>query len=156
MAHGLTLYRPFSMEKTLDDFNRYVDGFFHDPFEAGAQSWLPAVDLKETGDGYQLEAELPGFDEKTVQVHVEGNILTISSKRDEENARDVSPDKKDKKAGHYLLKERQSVFFSRSFQLPENADVNSINASFKNGLLCLDITTTPETQKRQIQISINK
>jgi HSP20 family protein len=145
------------MEKTLDDFNRYVNGFFDEPLGFGnaIQNWAPAVDLKETGDGYELEAELPGFNENDVQVHVEGDVLTIASKREEE-AKNVSPDKKASKEENYLIKERRSVSFSRSFQLPDNADPSAITASFKNGLLCLNIKKKPETQKRQIQISINK
>jgi HSP20 family protein len=149
----VTLYRPFTIEKALSDFDRYVDSFFGEsPLAPAARRNfnLPAVDIQETDGAYLLEAELPGFDEKNIQVHVDGRTLTIESKKEEESKKDRK-DKEDE-ANTFLLRERRAVSFSRSFTLPENADTNAISAAFKNGLLRMEIKKQQETQKRFIAI----
>jgi HSP20 family protein len=117
----------------------------------------PAVDIKETDKGYEVDAELPGMDESKVQVNVEGRTLTIESK--DQGEKNVSPDKdkgdkdKAKPADRYLLRERYQYNFSRSFQLPEDADLDTIKAQFKDGLLELDIAKKPTSQKKAITIT---
>jgi HSP20 family protein len=90
-----------------------------------------------------LEAELPGFAMEDVSVNLDGGTVTIESKKDE------TVEKKDKT---FVLRERRSRTFSRSFKLPENADPDAISASFKNGLLTLTIGKRTEAQKKTIQI----
>jgi HSP20 family protein len=109
---------------------------------------MPAVDVRETDSAYVLDMELPGYDEKNIDVHVDGGNLTIES-RQEEAKND------DKAAGTFILKERRINSFSRSFKLPENADSESVSASFKNGILSLEIKKRAEAQKRSIQINAN-
>jgi HSP20 family protein len=156
----ITMYRPFALEKALEDFDRYMESFFKDsPLTPDYKAdFLPAVDIRETEKAYELEAELPGFEEKEIQIHVDNGTLTIQSGREEKESRDVSPRKDGEKEGafRYLLRERRNVSFSRSFKLPENADVNGISANFKNGLLKLDIKKLPEAQKKVIQIGVNR
>lgn len=64
----------------LDDFDRLINSFFGEsplaPARTNLSSRIPAVDVRETDDAYVLEAELPGFDEKSVEVHVDGQVLT--------------------------------------------------------------------------------
>ncbi|MDR2783656.1 MAG: Hsp20/alpha crystallin family protein [Treponema sp.] len=147
----ITLYP--SLENVMDDFNRYVDSFFNDfrgqPTPAsrlfGKSAGFPAVDLRDMDKSYIMEIELPGYDEKSVQVHVDGGRLIIESGQQEEAS--------DKDEGRYLIKERMSRSFSRVFQLPENADPAEITASFKNGILTLEIKKRAEAQKRLIQIN---
>ncbi|MDR1867599.1 MAG: Hsp20/alpha crystallin family protein [Treponema sp.] len=149
MAH-VTLYRPAtSLENAWNDFNRIMESFFEDsPLTSGSRlsNHSPIVDVRETGASYIIEAELPGYDEKNIEVQVNGGALTIESKKE------TTEEKKD---GNYLLQERKSQSFSRSFKLPENADPEQINATFKNGILTLEIKKRAETQKRVIQISNN-
>jgi HSP20 family protein len=109
---------------------------------------LPSVDLRETDNAYVLDAELPGYDEKNIEVHVDGNRLTIESKQVEEHT-----DKADR--CNYIIRERRSRAFSRVFQLPDNADSKAISAVFKNGVLSLEIKKQTEAQKRVIQINSN-
>jgi len=97
--------------------------------------------------------ELPGFDEKDIEISVDGNSLSISSKQEE--TRDVNEnnskgDKGDK--GTWILRERRVNTFSRSFKLPENANPEEVAAEFKNGVLCMEIQKRAEAQKRTIQI----
>jgi HSP20 family protein len=108
---------------------------------------FPAVDVRETEKSYELEMDLPGYDEKNIEVHLDGGNLSIESKLDESKE-----EKKNDKEGTYLLRERRLSSFRRSFRLPENADSASVSASFKNGILRLEIGKHAEAQKRVIQI----
>lgn len=144
--NAMTLYRPVTIENALDDFDRIVNSFFGDSPLAPARSSYyrtPAVDVRETEDGYVVEADLPGFDEKNVEVHVEGRTLTIESKKEE---------KEEKDEGRYVLRERRSSSFSRAFTLPEDADAESIAASFKNGVLALSVKKREEAKRRVVKI----
>ena len=150
---SLTLYRPRILENALSDFDRYLDSFFGDNFLSPSErifNRLPSVDVRETEKVYVLEAELPGFEEKDIEVRLDGNNLTIESKRDE---------KKDEPAvkadGNYLIRERRFSSFSRTFRLPENADPEGISASFKNGILSMEIAKKAEAQAKVIQIARN-
>ena len=150
----LTAYRPNTIQNALSDFDRYFESFFGDSLMAPAArmlNQLPAVDIRETENAYVLDMELPGYDEKNIEVHVDGSSLTIASKQEE--ARDAK--KEEENQGTYVLRERRVRSFSRSFKLPENADPESVSAAFKNGILNLQIKKRAEAQKRTIQISVN-
>jgi HSP20 family molecular chaperone IbpA len=133
----------------MNDFNRYLESFFDSPLAPPAPAgdrmanFLPAVDVQETDSSYIVEAELPGFEEKNIQVHVDGGTLTIASVRDEEN-------KEGKQDKNYLIKERRRMEFSRSFKLPENADTESVEAVFKNGILSLEIKKQAESARKRV------
>jgi HSP20 family protein len=153
---AVTLYRPMTIENALNDFDHYMESFFGESPLAPAlrnYSTEPAVDIRETADAYELAAELPGYDEKNIEVHVDGGVLTIETKKEEKAERNVSPEKDGNAAEErYVIRERRSASFSRSFKLPENADMEAITANFKNGLLCLEIKKRAEAKKRVIQI----
>ena len=138
----LTMYR---------DLDRYLDTFFGDSLLTPAvktYSYVPAVDIQETESAYVLDMELPGYDEKNIEVNIDGSSLSIAS-RTEETA-DAAP--KDKQCS-YILRERKASAFSRSFKLPENANPEAVSAAFKNGVLTLQINKRAEAQKRAIQIN---
>jgi len=148
----LAMYRPNTIQNALSDFDRYFESFFGDSLLSPAArmfNHIPAVDIQETENSYVLDMELPGYDEKNIEVHVDGSSLTISSK--EEDAREEK--KNNDSTGTYILRERKINTFTRSFKLPENADSTAVNASFKNGILNLQIKKRAETQKRAIQIN---
>jgi HSP20 family protein len=149
----LALYRPNILENALSGFDRYMESFFGDNFLTPSErifNRLPSVDVRETEKAYVLEAELPGYDEKDIEVRLDGNNLTIESKRIEEKneEKSVQPE-----SANYLIRERRVSSFSRSFKLPENADPEGIAASFKNGVLSLEISKKAEAQAKLIQIS---
>jgi HSP20 family protein len=93
--------------------------------------------------------ELPGYDEKSIEVNINGSNLTIASHQEEVKAEE----NQGTSHGAYLLRERKINSFSRSFKLPENADPEAINAAFKNGILSMEIKKRAEAQKRAIQIN---
>ena len=147
----LSVYRPTnSIQNALSDFDRYFESFFGDSILAPAArifNQLPPVDIQENENAYTLEMELPGYDEKGINVHIDGSNLTIASKLEEEK-------KTEEDKGTYLLHERRMNAFTRSFKLPENADPEAVSAAFKNGILHLEIKKRGETQKRTIQINV--
>jgi len=153
---AVTLYRPRILENALSDFDHYMDSFFGDNFLSPSErifNRLPSVDIRDTEKAYILEAELPGFDEKDIEIHLDNNTLTIESKKEEEKSEESSVDAAADR--NYLIRERRTASFCRSFRLPENADPEAISASFKNGILSMEINKKAEAQKRVIQITKN-
>ena len=143
-------YRPRALESVLNEFDRYMDSFFGDTFHNASErmvSRMPSVDVRETEKAYVLEMELPGFDEKDIEIRLDGSNLTINSKKD------TTEETASNEEGNYLIRERRHSSFTRSFKLPENADPEGIGASFKNGILNLEISKRAETQAKLIQIS---
>ncbi|MDR2480196.1 MAG: Hsp20/alpha crystallin family protein [Treponema sp.] len=148
---AVTMYRPSTIQNALSDFDRYFESFFGDSLLVPATrifNHLPAVDIRETENAYVLDMELPGYDEKSIEVHIDGSSLSIASKQEE------SQEEK-KNEGTYVLRERRINAFSRAFKLPENADPEAVTAAFKNGILSMEIKKRAEAQKRTIQINAN-
>jgi len=160
----ITMYRPNTVQNTLNDFDRYVESFFGDSVLSPASkilSRMPAVDIRETEKAYVMDMELPGYNEKEIEIHVDGSNLSIVAKREnaaekkEENAPtgDATEDQNAAKdQGVWLLRERRISAVSRSFKLPQNADPEEVSAVFKNGILTLEVKKRAEAQKRTIQI----
>ncbi len=133
-------YRPNTMS-LVGDFDRLLESVFED-FPV-FNTRVPAVDIREEDHAYVLEAELPGLNEKDIDIKVEGNLLTLSSKHEE---------KKEEKKNGCILKERRTSSFSRSFVLPKDVDREKIDATFKNGLLTLTLQKEPKAQPKSIQV----
>ena len=147
----MTLYRPNTIQNALSDFDRYFESFFGDSVLSPSTrilNRLPAVDVKETEKSYIVDMELPGYDEKDIEIHIDGASLSIASKQEEVSAN------KETDNGTWLLRERHVSSFSRSFKLPENANPEEVNAEFKNGVLKLEINKRAEAQKRAIRINV--
>ena len=148
---AMTMYRPNTIQNALSDFDRYFESFFGDSVLAPATRVLnrmPAVDVRETEKSYILDMELPGYDEKDIEIHIDGASLSIASKQEEVSAN------KEEDNGTWLLKERRVSSFTRSFKLPENANPEEVNAEFKNGVLKMEINKRAEAQKRSIRINV--
>ena len=151
---AITMYRPNTLQNVLNDFDRYFESFFGDSILAPAGrilNQLPAVDIRETGKSFVLEMELPGYDEKNISVSIDGSNLSITSRQEE--TKEAKKDKAEEAEGTWLLRERKLSTFSRSFKLPDNANPEAVSASFKNGILCMEIGKRAETQTRTIQIN---
>jgi HSP20 family protein len=146
---SLTIHRPMELGQTMVDIDRFMESVFGEsPFSrsnAIAGTRYPAVDIYEAGNAYHIEANLPGFDEKDIELTVDSGILTIQS------AKKVETEKRDEDR-HYIVRERHYDVFNRAFKLPDNADTENITASFNNGLLTLEIKKRAEAQKRVISI----
>lgn len=129
------------------DINRLFDAFMG-PFnsEETSATLSPKLDIAELKDKFEIKAELPGIDEKDINLSVEDGILTISGEKKAEN--------EEKNKGYYL-KECSYGTFSRSVKLPDNVADEKIEANFKKGVLVIDMPKkNPQISKaRKIEIS---
>lgn len=124
------------------------DTFFNDMLGNWGvrNSSIPSVDVYEDEKAYYLEAELPGYTEDEVNVHVEKHVLHISSEK-------VNEKKENKK---FLVRERGYMKFDRSFTLPEGINESGIEAEFSNGILKVTLPKTPVEQPKKIEVKIKK
>lgn len=106
---------------------------------------VPAVDVAEKDKAFEITAELPGMDEKNIDIGVSGGMLTIKGEKQEE--------KEEKKKG-YFLSERRFGSFERSFRIPVGVDTDKIDARFKKGVLTVTLPKKPEAQKPEKKISV--
>ena len=93
---------------------------------------MPSVDIKQTKENYELMMDLPGKTENDVDINLKENVLTISSRKEEAKEK-----KNDKDEREWLVRERRSCSFTRSFTLPQDVKVQEISATFKNGVLTI-------------------
>jgi HSP20 family protein len=105
----------------------------------------PAMDLIEKEKEYEISAELPGIDEKNVEIKVANRVLTIKGEK---------KDEKEEKQKDYYLSERRYGSFQRSFALPEGVDPDKIEANFAKGVLTVKLPKTVEAQKAEKKISV--
>ena len=135
---------PFDPFRTMRELMRF------DPFAemstmnvGQALQFNPDFEVKETREGYQFRADLPGIKEKDLEISMTGNRLSVSGHREAEK-RDESD--------RYYLYERSYGSFTRSFTLPDGIDSTKIAAELKDGVLTLMVPRRPETQPRKITV----
>ena len=142
----LTTYRPKSMN-VFNEMDRMIDSFFAGTAPA-ASGRYPAVDVVEKEESYGLSVELPGYGKDDVEIKIDNNLLTISAKEEEKSEK--KSDKEEKV--RYVIRERSTRSFTRTFVLPREVDKENIEASFDNGLLSLVIPKTPKAVPKTISI----
>ena len=155
---GSQAWRPFEslrreVYRLFEDFDRDLrrplrrSAFDVEPFWRRQLKWggALAVDVVETDNAYELAADLPGIDEKNVEVKLAQGGLTIKGEKQEE---------KEEKKKDYYLHERQIGSFERHFALPEGVDTDKIEASFKNGVLTVRLPKKPEAIKPEKKIEV--
>ncbi|OZB46966.1 MAG: heat-shock protein [Thiomonas sp. 14-66-4] len=107
--------------------------------------WSPQVDIAETPKEFTIKAEIPEVKKEDVKVSIDSGVVTIQGERKQEK------EEKDKKF-HRI--ERFYGSFSRSFSLPENIDANAAQATFKDGVLTLQIPKTAAAQPKAIEVKV--
>jgi len=105
----------------------------------------PAIDVTEDEKTYKITAELPGLDQKNLDVSVSGDMLTLKGEKHHE--------KEEKDKNHYLS-ERAYGSFQRSFALPESVDHDKITADLSKGVLTITLPKTAEAQRPQKKIEV--
>jgi HSP20 family protein len=124
--------------------------FFNDFFDKDLLDWtdkhfsntnttLPAVNIKENDNGFEVEMAVPGMSKDDFRINLENNTLCISSEKKTEN---------EKNEGNYSRKEFSYQSFSRSFTLPLSADEGSIKAKYENGILKVEIPKREESKPK--------
>jgi HSP20 family protein len=154
----LQAYQPF--ESLRDEIDRLFEDFGRGAWQPFRRSlfpaaplfrsqlkWpaMPAVDVVESEKAYEITAELPGMDEKNIEVKVADRVLTIKGEKQEE---------KEEKQKDYYLQERSFGSFERSFEVPETVETDKIEASFKKGVLTLTLPKKAEAQKPAKKIEV--
>ncbi len=130
------------------DINRLFDAFMS-PFDEPAfknASTMPKLDIAELKDKYEIKAELPGMDEKDINLSMEYGLLKISGEKKSET------ENKDK---GYYLRECSYGSFSRSIRLPDNISEDKIEASFSKGVLTIDMPKKSESISKSKKIAIS-
>ena len=142
------------IERVFDDFN---GSFWAAPFRRSIfdveplwqremdLSAVPAVDITEKDKAYEITAELPGMDEKNIEVTLANGGLTIKGEKQEET---------EEKKKDYCLHERHFGSFERCFRVPEGVDADKIEANFKKGVLTVTLPKTAEAQKAEKKIAV--
>lgn len=136
------------LDTLQSDVNRLFDSFFGRRGDAGATAqtrrrWVPAMDLVETDDSLVLRADLPGMGRDDVAVEVKDGVLTVSGERKAEH---------DERSEGYHRVERTFGRFSRSLEMPQGVDAESVSAEFENGVLEVRIPKPAEQQPTRIEI----
>jgi HSP20 family protein len=148
-VQSLTRWDPFV---EMSDLRREMDQIFGDffgrtPFRMAATEavWSPLVDLHETKDGFQLIAELPGVKQEDIQVSVEGDTLTLKGERKRET---------EVKEDQYHRIERSYGRFERSILLPSIVDPNRVKATYRDGVLDIQLPKKEEAKPKEIKVEV--
>jgi len=107
---------------------------------------MPAINIAETNDNYTIELAAPGLTKKDFSVNLDKDVLTIEAKKESEKAEEND---------YFVRKEFDFSSFKRSFSIPENVEVDKLNAVYENGILNLTLPKKDEAKvkpSREIKI----
>ncbi|HWA96280.1 MAG TPA: Hsp20/alpha crystallin family protein [Terracidiphilus sp.] len=143
---AITRWDPFREVVALQ--NR-VNSLFRDYGEAEgpltAASFVPAVDIYEDTEKVVLKLEVPGIEEKDLDVRVENHTLTVKGERKFE--------KEEKEENFHRIERRYGSFY-RAFTLPSTVDTENVDAKYNAGVLKLELKKKPEAQPKQIKVNV--
>lgn len=142
-------WEPFDEFMTLRNrMNRLWNRFGEDTDEPMLTAkWSPTADIYETKDAFIVKAEIPGIDEKDIDVEIENGVLTIQGERNFEQ-------KTDNKDFHRI--ERSYGKFMRAFTMPQNINADRIMAVYNNGVLEVTVPKKEEAKPKKIQLEVKK
>lgn len=135
---------PFRMMRDMlrwDPFRELMPRF--PGLEEKGLGFVPDFEVKETKDSYVFKADLPGVEEKDLELTLNANRLTVSGKRESEQKEEGET---------WYAYERSFGSFSRSFTLPEDVNGDDVRADLKNGVLTVTVPKKPERQPRKIEV----
>ena len=143
---AITRWDPFREVVALQ--NR-VNSLFRDLNEGddpvAAASFVPAVDIYEDAQKVMLKLEVPGIDQKDLDVRIEDHTLTVNGERKFES--------EEKEQNFHRIERRYGSFY-RAFTLPNTVDTENVAASYNAGVLKLELKKKPEAQPKQIEIKV--
>ena len=115
--------------------------------EMSFADWAPSVDIEEDDDKYRIRADLPGVDKKDIEVKLENGVLSIRGEKQVE--------KETGKDSKHHRRERFYGTFARSFTLPDAVKADAVDASYKDGVLTLQIPKMEQAKPKSIDIKVN-
>jgi HSP20 family protein len=143
---AITRWDPYrevqSLQNRMNSFFRDMSGE-NDPLVAA--SFVSAVDIYEDEKKVLLKLEVPGIEEKDLDVRVENHTLTVKFERKFEQ---------EEKEENFHRIERRYGSFSRAFTLPTSVDVENVKANYQNGVLQLELAKKPGAQPKQIKVNV--
>ena len=145
----ITRWDPFREMTTLQD---RMNRLFNDQFgamtrdEALTGSFVPPVDVYEDENTIQVRLEVPGIDEKDIDIRMENNVLTVRGERKFE---------KDEKEENFHRVERRYGSFTRSFTLPSTVNSDDVQADYDKGVLTIRLAKRAEAKPKQIKVTLN-
>jgi HSP20 family protein len=145
---AITRWDPFREVQTLQNrMNALFRDFSESDNALTTASFVPPVDIYEDDKKVLLKLEVPGIEEKDLDVSVENNTLTVKGERKFE--------KEEKEENFHRIERRYGSFF-RAFTLPPTVDTEHVKADYHNGILKLELNKRPEAQPKQIKVNVGK
>ena len=145
----ITRWDPFREFSTLQDrMNRlFRDSYGPEGREEtlNTTSFAPPVDVYEDEHSVNVKIEVPGIDEKDIDVRIENNVLTVHGERKFE---------KEEKQENFRRVERQYGSFTRTFTLPTTVDAEKVAASYDKGILKIALPKKAEAKPKQIKVNV--
>jgi HSP20 family protein len=145
----LTRFEPFRTPSNIQDrINRMFREFYSPEGQdesLTATSFAPAVDVYEDEHNVTLKVEVPGIDEKDIDIRLENNTLTVHGERKIE---------KEEKEENYRRVERQYGSFTRTFTLPPTVDSEHVSANYDKGVLSITLPKKAEAKPKQIKVNV--
>ena len=148
----LTRWEPFSEISTMQDRMNRMNRLFRQSFSPEgpeealtSTNFAPPVDIYEDEHNIALKLEVPGIDEKDIDVRIEGNTLTVHGERKIEN---------EEKEENFRRIERQYGSFTRSFTLPSSVDPGQVSAHYDKGVLKINLAKKAEAKPKQIKVNV--
>ncbi len=138
----------YSLQREMNNlFDNFFRGFSVAPrgFATGIAEFTPSVDVKENDKEFIIKAELPGVEEKDIDVTVTNDSVTIKGEKKEE--------KEDKDKNYYYM-ERSYGSFSRVIPLQTEIESGKAQASFKNGVLDIKIPKNQKAKEKEVKVPI--
>ena len=139
-------WTPFRDLVTREKMNRIFEDTFTSQGEEkdmAASNWTPSVDIHENESELVLSAEVPGIEDKDIEIEIENNTLSIKGERKIE---------KETKEENYHRIERSYGSFYRSFTLPTNVNQDNIKAEYDNGVLRISLPKKPELKPKKVKV----
>lgn len=135
-----------------EDFDHFFDDFFGRPFsilpfQRGMHEFTPRLDVLETDKEVKVTVEIPGMDEKDIEVSINNGILSISGEKSSEH---------EDKHGQYHRMERSYGSFRRDVLMPSEVDENKVEATFSKGVLEVKLPKILEENRKSRKIEVRK
>ena len=134
-----------NLRRGFDDlFDRFLERDFWAPGDLLKQDrWFPSVDIKEGKKDVTVKAEIPGVEPKDIDITISGKLLTIKGEKKQE---------KEEKEENIHRMERSYGFFNRTIELPCEVDSENVDASYKKGVLKIELKKSKESESKRIEI----
>ncbi len=136
--------------RNVDAFDRLFSGLLRSPLTAfdmpeSASSWMPSADVVADGESYIFRFDLPGVGKDDIDINLENNVLTVTGERRDEHG--------EAESSNVFRREAFYGKFSRSFRLPNDADVSGVAANYRDGVLDVRIPKSAHLKARKVAIN---